>query len=144
MVYLMSPLCKTILCLFIGFCLCVSLSNSSESAKRSSNLLWNLSNSVREKLQQETDKPYKRTNDIDIISNNSLVSAKNNGQPPLFWSYYKNAARVLDKVSVEQGISLWISLPPIWYSIICQKTLNKWFWIIFSYRISRVICSRFS
>ena len=31
------------------------------------------------------------------------VSLQNNSYPPLFWSYYKNAARTVNKVSTEQG-----------------------------------------
>ena len=32
------------------------------------------------------------------------VSLQNNSYPPLFWSYYKNAARTVNKVSTEQGM----------------------------------------
>ena len=31
------------------------------------------------------------------------VSSQNISYPPLFWSYYKNAARTVNKVSTEQG-----------------------------------------
>ena len=99
----MSHLFVAILCLFIGPCLCVSLSNSPTSDNRSSNRLWSLSNSVGEKMQQVADNPFKRTNDIYTRSKNSSVPAKNSSQPQLFWSYYKNAVRVIDKVTVEQG-----------------------------------------
>ena len=38
------------------------------------------------------------------------VSLQNNSYPPLFWSYYKNAARTVNKVSTEQG-TLFLKLP---------------------------------
>ena len=34
------------------------------------------------------------------------VSLRNISYPPLFWSYYKNAARTVNKVSTEQGTLL--------------------------------------
>ena len=38
------------------------------------------------------------------------VSLQNTSYPPLFWSYYKNAARTVNKVSTEQG-TLFLKLP---------------------------------
>ena len=37
---------------------------------------------------------------------------QNISYPPLFWSYYKNAARTVNKVSTEQG-TLFLKLPDI-------------------------------
>ena len=33
-----------------------------------------------------------------------MKSTKGNTHPPLFWSYYSNAARTVEKVSTEQGL----------------------------------------
>ena len=41
------------------------------------------------------------------------VSLQNNSYPPLFWSYYKNAARTVNKVSTEQG-TLFLKLHDIY------------------------------
>ena len=42
-------------------------------------------------------------------------SLRNTSYPPLFWSYYKNAARTVNKVSTEQG-TLFLKLHDItWY-----------------------------
>ena len=41
------------------------------------------------------------------------VSFQNTSYPPLFWSYYKNAARTVNKVSTEQG-TLFLKLHDIY------------------------------
>ena len=116
-VMLIKPFC---VCLLINLLIKKTIADTTSNSKWSSNSNW--------KTQLNTlnipPAPYHDGN--RMLSTNSfskrqlMKSTKGNTHPPLFWTYYNNAARTVEKVSTEQGLDPLIVLMLNLYKL-CQN-----------------------
>ena len=94
--------------LFLGVLMCASISITPTFGNNPPKPFWNWNDRISRKL------PLGRTAQSAHMNNKNVKThskaAKNQfhydstkNEPPLFWSYYKNAARTVNKVSTEQG-----------------------------------------
>ena len=70
---------------------------------------WNKNGFPALKILQQSsrfsEKNLAKKNQAFANSKNDPKTTSNNTHPPLFWSYYNNAARTVEKVSTEQGLN---------------------------------------
>ena len=70
---------------------------------------WNKNGFPALKIRQQSSRYSKNDlaekNQAFANPENDLKATSNNTHPPLFWSYYNNAARTVEKVSTEQGLN---------------------------------------
>lgn len=75
---------------------------------------WNKNGAPILKIRQHSTRYYENhlagKNGAFANSENDLKATANSTHPPLFWSYYNNAARTVEKVSTEQGLNFIQSL----------------------------------
>ena len=94
--------CLIILHIIFGFCY-----PSYTTANRTNH--WNKNGAPILKIQHHFSRYFEndlaQKNEAFANSEKDLKATANNTHPPLFWSYYNNAARTVEKVSTEQGLN---------------------------------------
>ena len=102
---------------FLGVLTCASISIKSSFGNNPPKPFWNWNDRISRKFPLRPTEGPSRMNDGNYKSSTHPKAAKNQyhydstkNEPPLFWSYYKNAASTVNKVSTEQGKLLSITL----------------------------------
>ena len=96
--------------LFLGVLTCATISIKSSFGNDPPKTFWNWNDLISRKLPLGRTEQSARMNHKNFKSTAHFTNAKDqfqydtsNNDPPLFWSYYKNSARTVNKVSTEQG-----------------------------------------